>query len=222
MEHPVKVLMSRFVTHNVKALITEKPEEYAFTPGQATNVAINLPSWKNEKRPFTFTSTNNDKTLELTIKMYEDGVTEQMHNLKAGDELLIDDPFGTISYQGPGIFIAGGAGITPFLAIFRDLTQQTGLKGNLLFFSNRTFVDIICERELIEMFGFDATFRLTREDKPGYENGRINKDFIKERIQDFSQKFYVCGPPQMVSDITQALKEFGASEDNLIYEKARY
>jgi hypothetical protein len=46
--------------------------------GQATDVSINTPNLKNEKRPFTFTSLNDNDYLEFIIKIYDsnDGVTE--------------------------------------------------------------------------------------------------------------------------------------------------
>lgn len=43
MKHTVKILMTEFVTHDVKRLIVERPAGYDFTPGQATEVSINLP-----------------------------------------------------------------------------------------------------------------------------------------------------------------------------------
>ncbi|MEK7202691.1 MAG: FAD-binding oxidoreductase, partial [Patescibacteria group bacterium] len=132
MPYSVKILMTEFVTRDVKRFITEKPAGFVYTPGQATDVAVNLPELKDKTRPFTFTSLNSDLVLEFTIKSYpdHDGVTKKLHELKPGDELLISDPWGTIHYKDRGVFIAGGAGITPFIAIFRDLYQKGKLAGN--------------------------------------------------------------------------------------------
>lgn len=49
------------------------------------------------------------------------GVTNELLSLKAGDNLIVNDIFGAIHYKGEGTFIAGGAGVTPFISIFRDL-----------------------------------------------------------------------------------------------------
>ena len=114
------------VTHDVVRIRMEKPANYAFTPGQATEVAINKENWKEERRPFTFTCLPDDDYLEFTIKTYPShkGVTNELLSLQPGDELIIHDVWGAISYKGEGIFIAGGAGITPFLSIFRWLASQ--------------------------------------------------------------------------------------------------
>src|SRR5206468_6883984 len=135
----------------------------AFVPGQATEVSINKEGWEAEKRPFTFTGLNEDPYLEFTIKCYTDhpGVTNELSKLNNGDELIIGDVWGAISYQGEGYFIAGGAGITPFLAILRKLHKEKALASNRLFFSNRTRRDIILKEELELMLGDGAMFLLT-------------------------------------------------------------
>src|ERR1700733_6469161 len=119
MDHIVKILEIKQAADNVKSFRIEKPAGYAFNPGQATDVSVNSAALKNELRPFTFTCLTSDPFLEFTIKRYADhhGVTDAIHNLKIGDELIIRDVWGAIEYKGPGCFIAGRAGITPFLAI---------------------------------------------------------------------------------------------------------
>jgi hypothetical protein len=220
--HAVKILMTQFVTHNVKRFVVEKPRDYSFVPGQATSVSINKEEWIKEERPFTFTSLNDDEVLEFTIKEYPEhkGVTQKLHSLKPGDQLIIREPWGTINYEGKGVFIAGGAGITPFIAIFRQLTKENKLKGNKLFFSNKTQKDIILEKELRDMFGHkNLIFTLTREKAAGYEKGRINKEFLKNNIDEFNQQFYVCGPPPFVEDIAKALKQLGANTQSVVIEE---
>src|SRR4051812_7295035 len=112
-----------YITHDVKRFTVEKPRGCSFKAGQATDVSINKPEWKDEKHPFTFTSLNSWKELEFTIKIYREhnGMTNQLEKLQVGDELIIGDVWGAITYSGEGVFIAGGAGITPFIAILRQL-----------------------------------------------------------------------------------------------------
>jgi hypothetical protein len=71
MEHNiVKIINVESVTHDVKRFTVEKPSDYKFSAGQATDLSINTPAFKNEKRPFTFTSLNDNEYLEFTIKIY--------------------------------------------------------------------------------------------------------------------------------------------------------
>jgi hypothetical protein len=219
--YTVKILSVENVTHNVKRFRYEKPPGYHFNPGQATEVSVNKPGWEEERRPFTFTSLNDDPYLEFTIKIYSDhnGVTNQLGKLKAGDELIIRDVWGAIEYKGPGYFIAGGAGITPFIAILRQLYKENRLENNILFFSNRRSNDIILESELTSMLGKSAVYTLTNESNSKYLNERINGGFLKKYVKDFDKKFYVCGPDLMVQQITETLLKLGAIPDTVIFEK---
>ena len=221
MKNIVRILDIQQVTHNVKCFKLEKPSGYSFLPGQATDVSINITGMEEEVRPFTFTTLTSEPYLEFTIKGYNDhhGVTEKLHQLKTGDELIIGDAWGAIQYKGPGYFIAGGAGITPFIAILRALHKENQLAGNNLFFSNKTVSDIIYEKELKEILGEEVTFILSDEDKTGYLNGHIDEAFITQNMTDHNKQFYVCGPDQMVSDINRTLEKLGVKPDDLVFEK---
>ena len=52
-EYPVKILEASYINYNVKRFVVEKPEGFTFVPGQATEVALDLPGWKDKLRPFT-------------------------------------------------------------------------------------------------------------------------------------------------------------------------
>lgn len=215
MEHIVRIQSVGNVTHDVKRIRTDKPAGYDFTPGHATEVSINQEGWKDEKRPFTFTSLNQDPFLEFTIKIYpdHDGVTEQIGKLKPGDELIVRDTWGAIEYKGPGYIIVGGAGITPYLAILRDLQRDGDVKGNTLYFSNKTDKDIILKDELDAMLGDNAKYVITDQEDTEHINAYIDKDFLLNNIEDFDARFYVCGPPEMTKQISEMLEELGASSD---------
>ncbi|MDN6280314.1 MAG: FAD-binding oxidoreductase [Psychroflexus sp.] len=215
MEKYVKIKQVVQLTHNVKQLRFEKPSGYDFTPGHATEVSINKPKWKEKKRPFTFTNLTDDDMLEFTIKIYDDhsGVTQQIDHLTPGDEFIIRDTWGAISYNGNGYIIAGGAGITPYIAILRDLNKKDQLKGMHLIYSNKTDHDIILKEELDALLGDRVTYVITDQKDTKQTQGFIDKDFLKDHIDNFDQSFYVCGPPKMTKEIGDILNSLGASTD---------
>jgi len=161
-EYIVKIINIEKITHKVRRFVVERPEDYTFNPGQATEVAINLEGWKEERRPFTF---------------------------------------------------------TPFIAILRAQERKGQVTGNKLIFSNRTSRDIILREEFERMLGKQFINTLTEEDQPDYDHRRIDKSFLKDTISDFSQHFYVCGPPSFVADITDALKQLNAKQDSIVLEE---
>lgn len=219
-EYIVKIQHIEQINHDVRRLRVDKPSGYSFIPGQATGVSINRPELRKKRRSFTFTGLNSDPYLEFTIKIYPEhqGLTQELENLKSGDEMVIGVPYGAISFKGRGIFIAGGAGITPFLAIFRDLHSRNELTGNLLFLANKTRADIILEQELEGMLGRALINVLSREKVDGYRHGHITEQLMREVTEDFSGQFYLCGPPEMVKSMTEILTRLGVDRKAVIMD----
>lgn len=221
MKYTTTILATRFVTHDTKSFLVTRPDGFTWQPGQGVELVINEAPWDQEDgRPFTPAGLDDDQALEFIIKRYADhqGVTDHLHTLAPGAELLLSKPFGAIGYKGKGVFIAAGAGITPFLGIFRHLAGQNELAGNSLLYSNKTPSDIICEKELQAYLGEKAIFTCTRGDFNGYRRQRIDKEFLKRHVADFNQYFYVCGPKVFVEDVGQALTSLGAASQSLVYD----
>lgn len=219
-EHIVKIISIENVTHDVRRFRVEKPEGYSFVPGQATEVSVNAPGWKEEKRPFTFTCLNEEPYLEFTIKIYlsHKGVTNELGKARPGDELIIRDVWGAINYKGKGVFIAGGAGVTPFIAIFRDLSEKNEVSGNKLIFANKTKADIILEDEFRALLGDSFINILSHEKSDDYFHGMISEGFLRTSISDFSQQFYLCGPEPMIDAVGKHLSKLGAGENSITIE----
>jgi ferredoxin-NADP reductase len=218
--HKVKILDSTFITHNVKQFTVEKPKGYTFKPGQATHLALNNPEWKDQWRDFNFTSLPTAKTLEFIIKIYDErqGVTHQLGLARIGDELLLDEPFGAMTYQGPGYFFAAGAGVTPFVAILRDLQKKKALAGNTLVCSNQTASDIILQEEFSKMLGKNFLNIFTRQNVIGFMDRHIDRNILVTLVQNFNQKFYICGPDGFVSNISNLLQGLGAKAESIVIE----
>lgn len=217
----VKVKSVSKVTHDVLRIVTEKPQHYTFNPGQATEMAINKEGWKNEIRPFTFTSLPDDDYLEFTIKTYPShkGVTNKLLSLKPGDELIISESWGTIGYKSEGTFIAGGAGITPFISIFRHLLSKNEIGKNKLVFANKTEADIIHKDEFEKMLGKNFINILSDEKNDKYAYGHITEEFLKKSLPDLEGYFYVCGPDVMMDIIEKQLNNLGINKKLIVKEE---
>ena len=220
-QYLVKIKSIEHLTSDVLKIVTEKPPKYHFTPGQATEIAINKTVWKDEKRPFTFTSMPQDDFLEFTIKTYplHKGVTNELLKLKKNDELILHDVFGAIAYNGEGSFIAGGAGVTPFICILRNLQSKNEIHGNKLIFANKTKEDILLKTEFEKLLGENFINILSDEVSDKYAHGLIDEDFLKANITDFNQQFYLCGPPPMMDAVKKQLVNLGVSEKLITTEK---
>jgi len=219
-QHIIKIQSVDHVTHDVLRFKTEKPDNFNFTPGQATRVAINKDGWEKKKRPFTFTNLPNEDHLEFTIKTYppHQGVTNQLLTLKPGDELIIGDAWGTINYKGEGAFIAGGAGVTPFISIFRYLHSKNEIGNSKLIFANKTAEDIINQDEFKEMLGEKFVNILSNDQTEGFQHGLINEEFLNKQGVSNYKYIYLYGPEPMMKSIEEQLRNLNVKEDAIVKE----
>lgn len=218
--HILKIASTNNITHNVLQITTNKPDGFNFVPGQSANIAINKSGWIKEERSFTFTNLPTNDSLEFTIKTYpkQGSVTNELLQLKVDDELVLNDVFGAITYKGEGVFIAGGAGITPFISIFRDLKAKNEIGNNMLVFANKTKADIILENEFKTLLGYAFVNILSEKEDDGYHYGKVSEAFLRAKITDFNQQFYICGSLQMIKDVERYLINLGVSRNKITTE----
>ncbi len=221
-----RVLHKEPVAKDAYLYVVERPDGFDYRPGQAVDLSIDESGHRENKHPFTMTSLPNNPRLEFVIKSYpqseypeHSGMTEHLGSkVDVNDRLLFDEPWGTIQYRGPGVFIAGGTGITPFISIFRMLEQKQELAGNRLFYSCGTKADVMLQGELFRLLGRNVVCTLTDQSHEDYEHGMIDHDWLQSRVDNYDQPFYLCGPPKMVDQMKQTLTELGTPEENFVHE----
>lgn len=220
MTHELTLRSKEQLTPDTYRYVFEKPANLDFKPGQATELTLLKDGWRDEGRPFTFTSLPADGALEFVIKSYpeRDGVTKELAKMEPGDKVEIEPAFGAISDHGPGVFIAAGAGITPFIPILEKHDAEGHMDCTLIF-TSETEKDIILRKKWEKMDGLTTVFTVTDQDSGDVEEQMIDKAFLKEHLTRFDQTFYICGPEAFVSDVRDALKELGADADKIITEE---
>ncbi|OFY30731.1 MAG: flavodoxin reductase [Bacteroidetes bacterium GWF2_41_61] len=219
-QYIVKIQSIEQITHDVLQIVTEKPPGYNFTPGQATQISINKNGWKDEKRPFTFTCLPDSDFLEFIIKTYpsHNGVTNELLQLKTDDMLILHNVFGAITYKEEGLFIAGGAGITPFICILRYLQSNGEIGNNKLIFANKTKEDIIHEEEFKKILGKNFINILSDKKSNGYAQGLITEELLKMHLSKYTKNIYICGPPPMLDTIEKQLMNLKVDKKQIIKE----
>ena len=218
MAHTLKLRTIEPVTHDTHHLVFDRPDGFDFEAGQAIEMKLQKDGWRDEGRPFTPISLPGEANLEFIIKSYpdHDGVTEQVAKMQPGDEVTIDGPFGDMRDRGPGIFIAGGAGITPMIALLRKRLDDGGtLSGSTLVFANKTEADIIWRDKLSAMPGLTVAYVVT--DGPGktVPKRKLDRDYLRQFIEPGSL-CYLCGPPPMMSAVQTELDALGMDPGDLV------
>ena len=203
-----KILHKQEINHNVFCFQIQKPWGYTFKSGQAIDLSIDLPGYELEVAPFTLTNTQDCPFLELFIKInpHKNSLTKGLAELPNGAMLQITEPWDTFKYKGAGVFIAAGTGIMPFMSIFRSLEKTNSkLKDHKLFYANKLKEDILFESELKQILGRNYINILSCDNNQNKESGRIDFPFLKKRIKNFNQYFYICGPKHFEEDISKCL-----------------
>lgn len=202
MNHVVKIISHLPCANNTFRILLEKPAGFSFVPGHSIMIAINKTGLLTEKHPLTFTSINTDPFLEFHVRSYPErkSFNNLLAGLQAGDSLVLGEMFGSMRYTGSGLFIAGGIGVAPFLAILRQLDKENAVAGNVLIYSARLSGDLIAEKELRDMLGGRLHITLTGEKVEGYHYGRIDFQFL-DVFLPLPLNRYIIGSESFVDDI---------------------
>jgi ferredoxin-NADP reductase len=223
-ETKIKEVIQR--TCNVKSVRVEKGN-VDFNAGQFLSVII--PSEKDGKR---YLSMSNSPTeagyIEFTKKITQSDFSKAFNNLKTGDTLKIQYPFGKFNLDESCekvAFLSGGIGITPIRSICKYVVDKNIGTDIVILYANRTIKDIAFKEDFEEMEKKYPKLKVVHvlcEYSEGFSCiiGHINSDIIKKEIPDYlERKFYLCGPPAMVEAMKKILaEELITQQKNIVTE----
>ncbi|MFW9875155.1 MAG: flavin reductase family protein [Candidatus Thorarchaeota archaeon] len=202
-----------------------------FRAGQYIGLMIEINGVKTS-RPFSLVSSPNQTAYyELGVKRKEGGFVSNylLDNIKVGDILEATGPLGDMYYNrvfhGKDlVFIAGGSGITPFISMLRDITEQNLQLNICLFYGCLTEEDILFREILEDIKTRRANIRIQYIlSEPGNNwNGAcgfITTDKILEEIKEIENKFfYIVGNREMYTFIKNQLKILKIPKNRMIFE----
>jgi ferredoxin-NADP reductase len=194
-----------------------KPAGLQYKAGQHVLLKLPFLNDKDERgpiRPFTLCSSPDQDSLVITTRMSESGYKKTLYELDSTTELLMLGPRGEFIFyesSSPRILIAGGIGITPFLSMLKNTNwDQSGSVD--LYYSNKSKTDAVYHTFFSSLQQTQSKFSYfpiyTRQEDE--QNKRIDKPFLQDLLGPITPSFYVCGPPQMVVDVTSILEELDA------------
>jgi ring-1,2-phenylacetyl-CoA epoxidase subunit PaaE len=203
---------------------SELKSEFQFIPGQYITISVEKDG-KDEHRSYSICSGPNEP-ISFAAKAVKGGNISIWLNEKVmpGTVLAISKPIGNFILKDSDkniVAIAAGSGVTPMMSIAKAIEQRGGKMH--LFFGNRTKASTIFHQEINALSNTSATYFLTNEEVDGYEFGRINKDSFSTQIKanlDLlkADAFFLCGPEQMILDISNTLEFFGVTKSKIHFE----
>lgn len=217
------------VAEGTMAFHFARPAGFAFQAGQNVLVTLVDPPETDAQGPsrtFTLASAPHQPELVVATRMRDTAFKRVLKSAPLGTRALIEGPSGILVLHEdaarPAVFLAGGIGITPFLAMARDAAHRRLPHRIFLFYGNRRPQEAAFLRELNEME--NPQYRLIAamseaKDWSG-EKGFIDRAMLQRHLPALKGPvYYFAGPPAMAMAMQQMLSGAGVPEDDMRSEE---
>lgn len=188
-----------------------------YVPGQFAYVRFLGHPISDEAHPFSMASSPLDKELRFVVKVLGD-YTASLLALQPGTTALVDGPHGGFSFRygrhKNQVWMAGGTGVTPFLAMARSLPKR-GYDVDF-YYCVINEAEAYFRSEFEEVAARNPHFRLHLfcQDAQGF----INADFLSKDCGIMTKDIFICGPPPMMHAMHDGLIKAGVKDSAIHFE----
>ncbi len=234
-EFKVKLVSRKEVAEGTMSFHFQKPPEFQFKAGQYADLTLLDPPETDQEgniRTFSIASAPFETALMFATRIRGSAFKRILKSLPIGSEISLAGPMGSFTLHNnpkkPGIFLAGGIGITPFLSIILQAVKDKLPHQLCLFYSNRRpedapFVGLLREAEEANPnFQFIPTMTDMAKSRREWngETGLIDRNMLTRHLPSLRGPiYYTAGPPAMVDAMRKMLIEAGADEDDIRSEE---
>jgi len=203
-----------------------------FRPGQFA--WLRLERMSVEEHPFTIASSAVDGgRIEFTVRHTGD-FASRLRELRRGDPVWVDGPYGSFTPDAvPStgfVLIAGGVGITPMMSMLRTAADRGDRRPYRLVVHARDRADLLFRAELAHLrtlLDLQVTEVLRRPSRDwAGATGPIDTALLSAVLTDLDgaggsrrHDYFICGRPQLVSDVLDTLHSLGVPEDRVHTEQ---
>ncbi|WP_303976960.1 ferric reductase-like transmembrane domain-containing protein [Streptococcus danieliae] len=214
--HFGKVTKIEKLNHDTIELTLQLQKDFPFEAGQFAFLQVREDGFEKKAHPFSI-SGGQGKTIQFTIKNSGDHTANLYHNLKVGHKVGLDRAYGhMLLNQGAErqVWIAGGIGLTPFLAGLRQ-AQQPQAEIDLYYAytgeENAVHLELL-QTEAAQKPNFNL--HLINSQVDGYLN------FQEENLPEAGTVF-MCGPQPMMTALSKQIHKINPKLD-LVYEGFKF
>lgn len=238
--HSLKISNIRQETDDTVSIAFDVPrelhEEYQFNAGQYLTLKTVI-GGEDTRRSYSICSGLYDDELRVAVKKIKGGLFSCFANdlLKEGDELDVMTPMGNFfthldeTHEKHYVGFAAGSGITPLISIIRTILIYEPKSTFTLVYGNKTRKSIIFREGLIDLKNtyisrFNMINVLSREDQEiDLFSGRITGEKALQVMDKLipasgADEVYLCGPEDMINDVSDSLQNRGMSKENIHFE----
>lgn len=238
--HSLKISNIRQETDDAVSIAFEVPqdlhEEYQYNAGQYLTLKAVI-GGEDTRRSYSICSGLFDNELRVAIKKIKGGLFSCFANdtLKEGQMLDVMTPMGNFfthldkDHKKHYVGFAAGSGITPLISIIRTILAYEPQSTFTLVYGNKNRKSIIFREGLVDLKNsyinrFNMINILSREDQEvDLFSGRITGDKAAQIMDTLipssgADEVYLCGPENMINDVSDTLQGRGLSKDKIHFE----
>lgn len=215
------------------------PEElkpnYTFIAGQYVTLKLTLDG-QEVRRAYSICSSPKSGELRIAVKAVKNGFFSTFANekLAAGNVIEVGTPEGKFTFapsfdkQKNYVAFAAGSGITPILSIIKTVLEEEPKSTFVLVYGNKSPEETIFHEELHQLHlqnvaRFFVHYVYSKSNIDGELFGRIDKSAVnfvlKNKHSEKSfDKYYLCGPEEMINLVSEVLKENNIVEKDIKFE----
>lgn len=238
--HSLRVSQVERLTNDSVSITFDVPDNlrnlFAYKAGQyitIQKVINNQPI----RRSYSICSAPHESKLSVAVKKISGGVFSTYANevLAVGDTIDVMVPTGSFIHNLDAqvsshvVFFAAGSGITPIMAIIKDILFYHANVHITLFYGNRTIESIIFREELEALKNKYlqrlSIYHILSKEKIGTPlfYGRMDKSKIQKLLTTFVRlesvsAYMLCGPAEMIFNIKDSLEASEVSSEKVHFE----
>ena len=223
-----KAVVSEIIPRKDANTYVLKAEKLAyFRAGQYVSVKLKIGETVTA-RPYTLAASPAlalEGQYQITVKKAQDAFVSDyiLKNWSVGTVVELSGPEGPFSYEPlrderEVVGLAGGSGITPFMAMASAILDGTEDFRLTLLYGSRKKEDILYAEELEKICAATDKVKvvhiLSEEQAEGYEYGFIGADLIK-KYAPAVYTLYICGPRAMHDFLADELPKLGLDQKHI-------
>ena len=219
--------VSKIEPHNDAAVVLELDVEAkapVFLPGQYVN--IDVPG-SAQHRSYSFSSAPGESRVRFLIKKIPGGaMSTWLESACPGNRVELTGPLGSFylrAVERPLLFLAGGTGLAPFLAMLEVLARVASQQKVHLIYGVTRDLDLV-QVEALDAYAaklpnFSYATVVADADSAHPRKGWVTQHIPAEALNEGDVDVYLCGPPPMVDAVRQYFDDNGMKPNSFHYEK---
>ncbi|MGF6240382.1 benzoate/toluate 1,2-dioxygenase reductase subunit [Paraburkholderia sp. GAS38] len=219
--------VSKIEPHNDAAVVLELDVEATapvFLPGQYVN--IDVPG-SEQHRSYSFSSAPGESRIRFLIKKIPGGVMSTwLESACPGNRVELTGPLGSFylrAVERPLLFLAGGTGLAPFLAMLEVLARVASQQKVHLIYGVTRDLDLVqvdaLDAYAAKLPNFSYATVVADADSAHPRKGWVTQHIPAEALNEGDVDVYLCGPPPMVDAVRQYFDDNGMKPNSFHYEK---